>query len=223
METANVTLQGAGWLINPQKPAHTFTPEDFDEEQRMMMDMCLQFLQAEVDPILDRIDQLEPGLMPSLMEKAGEMGMLGISVPEQYTGLGKDFISSIIVAEGLGGGHSFSVGVSAHTCIGTLPILYFGTEAQKQKYIPNLASGKWKGSYGLTEPNSGSDALSAKSTAKLSEDGKHYILNGQKCWITNGGFADIYTVFAKIDGVHFTAFILERGMEGFTQGPEEKK
>ncbi len=223
METVNTVLKGAGWLIHPQVPSSTFIPEDFDEEQRMMMDMCLQFLQSEVDPILDRIDQLEPGLMPSLMEKAGEMGMLGISVPEQYTGLGKDFISSIIVAEGLGGGHSFTVAVSAHTCIGTLPILYFGTEAQKQKYIPNLASGKWKGSYGLTEPNSGSDALSAKSTAKLSEDGKHYILNGQKCWITNGGFADVYTVFAKIDGVDFTAFILERGMEGFTQGQEEKK
>lgn len=223
METTNVILKGASWLINPQLPAHSFTPEDFDEEQRMMMDMCLQFLQAEVDPLLDRIDQLEPGLMPSLMEKAGELGMLGISVPEQYTGLGKDFISSIVVAEGLGGGHSFSVAISAHTCIGTLPILYFGTEAQKQKYIPNLASGKWKGAYGLTEPNSGSDALSAKSTAKLSDDGKHYILNGQKCWITNGGFADVYTVFAKIDGVHFTAFILERGMDGFTQGQEEKK
>ncbi|MEY3351320.1 MAG: hypothetical protein RIQ50_1431, partial [Bacteroidota bacterium] len=122
-----------------------------------------------------------------------------------------------------GAGHSFSVGQSAHTCIGTLPILYFGTDAQKEKYMPKLASGEWKGSYGLTEPNSGSDALSAKSTAKLSDDGKHYILNGQKCWITNGGFADVYTVFAKIDGQHFTAFILERGMEGFTQGPEEHK
>jgi alkylation response protein AidB-like acyl-CoA dehydrogenase len=185
--------------------------------------MCHQFLEAEINPLLDRIDKLEPGLMPKLMEKAGEMGLLGISIPEQYGGLGKDFISAIIVAEGLGAGHSFSVGQSAHTCIGTLPILYFGTDAQKDKYIPNLASGVWKGAYGLTEPNSGSDALGAKSTAKLSEDGKHYILNGQKCWITNGGFADVYTVFAKIDGVHFTAFILERGMEGFTQGPEEHK
>jgi alkylation response protein AidB-like acyl-CoA dehydrogenase len=189
----------------------------------MMMDMCHQFLETEINPLLDRIDKLEPGLMPSLMEKAGEMGLLGVSIPESYGGLGKDFMSAIIVAEGLGAGHSFSVGQSAHTCIGTLPILYFGTDAQKDKYIPNLASGVWKGAYGLTEPNSGSDALGAKSTAKLTEDGKHYILNGQKCWITNGGFADVYTVFAKIDGVHFTAFILERGMEGFTQGPEEHK
>jgi alkylation response protein AidB-like acyl-CoA dehydrogenase len=128
-----------------------------------------------------------------------------------------------LVNEGLGGGFSFSVAVAAHTGIGTLPILYFGTEDQKQKYIPKLASGEWKASYGLTEPNSGSDALSVKSSAVLSEDGNHYILNGQKCWITNGGFADIFTVFAKIDGDKFTAFILEKGMEGFTQGPEEHK
>jgi alkylation response protein AidB-like acyl-CoA dehydrogenase len=226
METANKKLQvmkGGGSLTIESLPSETFIPEDFTEEQKMMMDMCHQFLETEINPLLDRIDKLEPGLMPSLMEKAGEMGLLGVSIPESYGGLGKDFMSAIIVAEGLGAGHSFSVGQSAHTCIGTLPILYFGTDAQKDKYIPNLASGVWKGAYGLTEPNSGSDALGAKSTAKLTEDGKHYILNGQKCWITNGGFADVYTVFAKIDGVHFTAFILERGMEGFTQGPEEHK
>jgi alkylation response protein AidB-like acyl-CoA dehydrogenase len=161
--------------------------------------------------------------MSSLMEKAGEQGLLGASIPEEFEGLGKDFITSTIVNEGLGGGHSFSVAVAAHTGIGTLPILYFGTPEQKSRYIPKLASGTWKGAYGLTEPNSGSDALSAKTTAKLSEDGTHYILNGQKCWITNGGFADVYTVFAKIDGDKFTAFIVERGMEGFTQGPEEDK
>ena len=185
--------------------------------------MCHQFIEAEITPLVERIDKLEPGLMPSLMQKAGELGLLGISIPEQYNGLGKEFTSSVIVAESLGAGHSFSVAMSAHTGIGTLPILYFGTEAQKSKYIPKLATGEWKGAYGLTEPNSGSDALSAKTTAKLSEDGKHYLLNGQKCWITNGGFADVYTVFAKIDGVQFTGFILERGMEGFTQGPEEHK
>lgn len=226
METAQhpqSLMKGAGWLITEAAPAATFIPEDFTEEQKMMMDLCHQFLHTEIDPLLDRIDKLEPGLMPSLMEKAGELGLLGISIPEQYGGLGKEFMSAILVAEGVGAGHSFSVAVSAHTCIGTLPILYFGTEAQKEKYIPHLASGQWKGAYGLTEPNSGSDALSAKSTAKLSEDGKHYILNGQKCWITNGGFADVYTVFAKVDGTQFTAFILERGMEGFTQGPEEHK
>ena len=226
METTNKkpqAIKGGGSLTVESLPAETFIPEDFTEEQKMMMEMCDQFLVAEINPLLDRIDKLEPGLMPSLMGKAGEMGMLGVAIPEQYGGLGKEFITSIIMAEGLGAGHSFSVAFGAHTGIGTLPILYFGTDAQKEKYIPNLASGVWKGAYGLTEPNSGSDALGAKSTAKLTEDGKHYILNGQKCWITNGGFADVYTVFAKVDGVQFTCFILERGMEGFTQGPEEHK
>jgi len=226
METTKPTahaMKGAGWLLTEESPASTFIPEDFNEEQQMMMEMCHQFISAEITPLVEKIDQLEPGLMPSLMEKAGELGLLGISIPEQYNGLGKEFTSSVIVAESLGAGHSFSVAMSAHTGIGTLPILYFGTEEQKSKYIPKLASGEWKGAYGLTEPNSGSDALSAKTTATLSEDGKHYILNGQKCWITNGGFADVYTVFAKIDGFQFTGFILERGMEGFTQGPEEHK
>lgn len=216
-------LKGGEWLIKESNPFNTFTPEDFNEEQRMVMDMCQQFLQTEVLPIVERIDKLEPGLMPSLLEKAGEQGLLSTSFPEEYGGLNKDFITSTIVNEGLGGGHSFSVAIAAHTGIGTLPILYFGTEAQKQKYIPKLASGEWKGAYGLTEPNSGSDALGAKTTAKLSDDGKYYILNGQKCWITNGGFADVYTVFAKIDGDKFTGFIVERGMEGFTQGAEEHK
>ncbi len=225
MEATNkaTALQGGEWIIKESNPYETFIPEDFNEEQTMVMDMCQQFLQSEVLPIVNRIDQLEPGLMPSLLEKAGEQGLLSTSFPEAYGGLGKDFITSTIVNEGLGGGHSFSVAVAAHTGIGSLPILYFGTEAQKQQFIPKLASGEWKGAYGLTEPNSGSDALGAKTTAKLSEDGKFYILNGQKCWITNGGFADVYTVFAKIDGDKFTGFIIQRGTEGFTQGPEEHK
>lgn len=220
--TANA-LKGGEWLIKESNPFDTFIPEDFDEEQKMVMDMCTQFLDTEVYPVLERIDKLEPGLMPSLVEKAGEQGLLSTSMPEEYGGLGKDFITSTIVNEGLGGGHSFSVAIAAHTGIGTLPILYFGNEAQKQKYIPKLASGEWKGAYGLTEPNSGSDALGAKTTATLSADGKYYLLNGQKCWITNGGFADVYTVFAKVDGDKFTGFIVDRGTEGFTQGPEEHK
>ena len=220
---ARNAVQGGEWLVKESNPFETFIPEDFDEEQQMVMEMCAQFLDTEVLPVIDRIDKLEPGLMPSLLEKAGEQGLLGTVLPEEYGGLGKDFITSTIVNEGLGGGYSFSVAVAAHTGIGTLPILYFGTDEQKQKYIPKLASGEWKGSYGLTEPNSGSDALGAKTTAKLSEDGKYYLLNGQKCWITNGGFADVYTVFAKIDGDKFTGFIVERGYEGFTQGPEEHK
>jgi len=220
---ATTSLKGGEWLIKESNAFETFTPEDFNEEQRMVKEMCLQFLTTEVHPIVDRIDKLEPGLMPSLMVKAGEQGLLGASIPEAYGGLGKDFITSTLVNEGLGGGYSFSVAVAAHTGIGTLPILYFGTDEQKQKYIPKLATGEWKGAYGLTEPNSGSDALGAKTAAVLSTDGKYYILNGQKCWITNGGFADVYTVFAKIDGDKFSAFIVERGFEGFTQGPEEHK
>ena len=217
------TLKGGEWLIKESTPSETYIPEDFNEEQKMVLEMCNSFLDTEVSPNLERIDNLEKGLMPSLMDKAGEQGLLGTSIPEEYGGLGKDFITATLVNEGLGGGHSFSVAIAAHTGIGTLPILYFGTAEQKAKYIPKLATGEWKGAYGLTEPNSGSDALGAKTTAKLSSDGKHYIVNGQKCWITNGGFADVYTVFAKVDGDKFTAFIIERGFEGFTQGPEEHK
>jgi alkylation response protein AidB-like acyl-CoA dehydrogenase len=217
------TLKGGEWLVKESSPFETFIPEDYNEEQQMVKDMCASFLESEVLPVIDRVDKLEPGLMPSLLTKAGEQGLLGVSIPEELGGLGKEFITSCLVSEALGGGFSFSVAVSAHMGIGTLPILYFGTEEQKQKYVPKLASGEWKGSYGLTEPNSGSDALGAKTTARLSEDGKHYLLNGQKCWITNGGFADVYTVFAKIEGDKFTAFIVERGFEGFTQGAEEHK
>jgi alkylation response protein AidB-like acyl-CoA dehydrogenase len=220
---SKTVLKGGEWLIKESKPSDTFTPEDFSEEQKMIRDMCSQYLQAEVVPLLDRIDNLEPGLMRSLVERAGEQGMLAVSFPEEYGGMGKDFVTSTIINDYLGAGHSFSVAIAAHTGIGTLPILYFGNEEQKQKYIPKLISGEWIGAYGLTEPNSGSDALSAKTSARLSDDGKYYLLNGQKCWITNGGFADIYTVFAKIDGDKFTAFIIERGFEGFTQGPEEHK
>ena len=226
MSTATATktvLKGGEWLVKESSPFETFIPEEFNEEQLMIKDMCNQFLNAEVYPILDRIDKLEPGLMKSLVTKAGEQGLLSVSFPEEYGGLGKDFITSTIVNEYLGAGHSFSVAIAAHTGIGTLPILYFGTPEQKQKFIPKLITGEWAGAYGLTEPNSGSDALGAKTSAKLSADGKYYILNGQKCWITNGGFAQVYTVFAKVDGDKFTAFIIERGTEGFTQGPEEQK
>lgn len=224
------TIKGGEWLIKESKPENIFTPEEYNEEQKMIMEMCSSFLQNEVLPQIERIDNLEPGLMPSLLDKAGEQGLLGASIPEEFGGLGKDFVTSTLINEGLGGGFSFSVALAAHTGIGTLPILYFGTPEQKAKYIPKLATGEWKGSYGLTEPNSGSDALSAKTTAKLSDDGKYYLLNGQKCWITNGGFADVYTVFAKVDGDNlpagkagFTAFIVDRNTEGFAQGQEEHK
>ncbi len=222
VETKTI-LKGGEWLIKESNPSETFIPEDFNEEQHMILDMCRQFVKAEVFPVLERIDKLEPGLMRSLLTKAGEQGLMATAMPEEYGGIAKDFVTSTIINEGLGDAFSFSVAISAHTGIGTLPILYFGTEEQKQKYLPKLASGEWIGAYGLTEPTSGSDALGAKTAARLSDDKKYYLLNGQKCWITNGGFADVYTVFAKVDGDKFTGFIIERGFEGFTQGPEEHK
>ncbi len=220
--TTSTKLKGGEWLIKESNPFETFIPEDFSEEQQMIKDTCASFIDTEIMPNVEKIDK-DPTLMPGFMEKAGELGMMGISIPEEFGGLAKDFVTATVVGETMGAGHSFSVAHAAHCGIGTLPILYFGTEEQKKKYIPKLGSSEWKGAYGLTEPNSGSDALGAKTTAKISDDGKYYILNGQKCWITNGGFADIYTVFAKIDGKDFTGFIIERGMEGFTQGPEEHK
>lgn len=185
MEAAiKTTLKGGEWLVKESNPADTFIPEEFKEEQKMIRDMCDQFLKTEVMPNVERMDKMEPGYMRSLVEKAGGQGMLAVAFPEEYGGLGKDFVTSTIVSEYLGAGHSFSVAISAHTGIGTLPILYFGNEEQKQKYLPKLVSGEWVGAYGLTEPNSGSDALGAKTTAVVSDDGKHYLLNGQKVWIS---------------------------------------
>ncbi len=220
---ATAGIQGGGFLINPSTPERTFTPEDFNEEQLMVAEMCDEFLDKEVLPHLVALDQHEEGLMPKLVEQAGELGLLGAAFPEKYNGLGKDFVTATLINERLGGGHSFAVAMAAHNGIGSLPILYFGTEEQKEKYMPKLATGEMKGAYALTEPGSGSDALGAKTTAKLSEDGKHYILNGQKIWITNAGFADVFTVFAKVDGDKFTAFIVEKGAPGLSLGEEEHK
>ncbi len=221
--TATVAIAGGAFLIQPSSAEGTFTPEDFSEEQRAIAQMCQEFLSKEVMPNLVAIDAQEEGLMPRLLEKSGELGLLGAAFPTEFGGLGEDFVTSCIITESLGAGHSFPVAVTAHNGIGSLPILYFGTEAQKQKYIPKLATGEMKGAYALTEPNSGSDALSAKTTATLSEDGKSYIINGQKIWITNAGFADVFTVFAKIDGKEFTAFIVEKGTPGLSLGAEEHK
>ncbi|MFN8690741.1 MAG: acyl-CoA dehydrogenase family protein, partial [Cyclobacteriaceae bacterium] len=213
------------FLIRETSAHDIFIPEEFTEEQRMIAQTCKDFLKQEVYPRLDEIDSMKhPELMPNLLDKAGELGLLGTSVPQELGGFGMDFNSTMLVAEVLGAGHSFAVAISAHTGIGTLPILYYGSEAQKKKYIPNLASGKWKAAYCLTEPDSGSDANSGKTKATLSADGKHYILNGQKMWITNGGFADVYVVFAKIDNdKNLTAFIVEKAFGGITMNEEEKK
>jgi alkylation response protein AidB-like acyl-CoA dehydrogenase len=225
METTDKkTIKGGEFLITETTYQDVFIPEEFDEEQQMIAQTCRDFLAAEINPILDRIDSQEEGLMPSLMDKAGELGILGVSIPEEFGGFGKNFNTSMLVADVCGAGHSFAVALSAHTGIGTLPILYYGNEAQKAKYIPKLGTGEWKASYCLTEPNSGSDANSGKTKAKLTEDGKHYVINGQKMWITNGGFADIFIVFAKIDDdKNLTAFIVEKEFGGITMNPEEHK
>ncbi len=217
-------IKGGEFLIRTTSPDDIFIPEQYDEEQKMIAQSSQDFLDQEVYPVLDRIDALEEGLMSSLLNKAGELGLCGISVPEELGGFGKSFVTSMLTAEVTGAGYSFAVALSAHTGIGTLPILYYGTDEQKEKYVPKLASGEWKGCYCLTEPGSGSDANSGKTKATLAEDGKHYIINGQKMWITNGGFADVLTVFAKVeDDEDLSAFILESGMEGITMNPEEKK
>jgi alkylation response protein AidB-like acyl-CoA dehydrogenase len=218
------TIKGGEFLITETTYQDVFIPEEFDEEQQMIAQTCRDFLAAEIHPILDRIDSQEEGLMPALMDKAGELGILGVSIPEEFGGFGKNFNTSMLVADVCGAGHSFAVALSAHTGIGTLPILYYGNEAQKAKYIPKLGTGEWKASYCLTEPNSGSDANSGKTKAKLTADGKHYVINGQKMWITNGGFADIFIVFAKIDDdKNLTAFIVEKDFGGITMNPEEHK
>lgn len=221
-EVKKSNIKGGEFLIRETSPEDVFIPEELNEEQKMIRDMANDFLDAEVIPKLEEIDKQQEGLVESLMGKAGELGLLATSIPEEYEGFGKDFNTSLLLTEVMGGGHSFAVALAAHTGIGTLPILYFGTEEQKKKYLPKLASGEWKASYCLTEPGSGSDALAAKTKAELSGDGKHYILNGQKMWITNAGFADIFIVFAQIDGDKFTGFIVEKG-EGLSLGNEEHK
>ncbi len=218
------TIKGGEFVIKETSYNDIFIPEEFDEEAQMIRQTCLDFLDTEVLNKLDAIDAQEEGLMESLLDKSGELGMLGVSIPEEYGGFGKSFNTSMLVADAVGGGFSFAVALSAHTGIGTLPILYYGNAEQKAKYIPKLATGEWKAAYCLTEPNSGSDANSGRTSAKLNAEGTHYLINGQKMWITNGGFADIFIVFAKIDDdKNLTAFIVEKDFGGITMNPEEHK
>ncbi|MCE3277907.1 MAG: fadE [Bacteroidetes bacterium] len=222
--TMSAAIKGGEFLIKETQAKDVFIPEEWNEEQQMIAQTCTDFLAQHVWPNLDRIDAQEEGLMVDLLNKAGELGLLGISIPEEFGGFGKDFTTSMLATEIMGAGHSFAVAISAHTGIGTLPILYYGNAEQKAKYIPKLSTGEWKAAYCLTEPSAGSDANSGKTRAVLSEDGKHYILNGQKMWITNGGFADIYTVFAKIDNDdNLSAFIVEKSFGGISLNPEEHK
>ncbi len=218
------TIKGGEFLIRESEAQDVFISEEFSEEQKMMAAATTNFIDKEITPLTDRIESLEEGLMPSLMGKAGEIGLLGVSVPEEYGGLGMSFTTGMLIADIMASAGSFSTAFGAHTGIGTLPILYYGTEDQKKKYLPLLASGEWKACYCLTEPDSGSDANSGKTKATLSHDGKHYIINGQKMWITNAGFADLLIIFAKIDNdKKLSAFIAERSWDGIDMNDEERK
>ena len=217
-------LKGGEFIVKETEAENVFIPEEFSEEQKMMAAATQDFIDMEILPITDRIESMEEGVMSGLMDKAGELGLLGVNIPEEYGGLGMSFNTGMLIADIMAAAGSFSTAYGAHTGIGTLPILYYGTEEQKKKYLPLLASGEWKACYCLTEPDAGSDANSGKTKAKLSDDGKHYIINGQKMWISNAGFADLLIVFAKIDDdKKLSAFIAERTWDGITMNDEEKK
>lgn len=218
------SLKGGEFLVKESNAQEVFIPEEFTEEQKMMAAATQDFINMEIIPNVDRIESMEEGMMSGLMTKAGELGLLGVNVPEEYGGLGMSFNTGMLIADIVASAGSFSTAYGAHTGIGTLPILYYGTEEQKKKYLPKLASGEWKACYCLTEPDAGSDANSGKTKAKLSDDGKHYIINGQKMWISNAGFADLLIVFGKIDDdKKLSAFIAERTWDGITMNDEEKK
>jgi alkylation response protein AidB-like acyl-CoA dehydrogenase len=217
-------LKGGEFLIkDPAGPESTFIPEEFNEEQQMIRDTVKDFLHSEIMPNLDRIEKQEEGLAPQLLEKMAELGLLGSHMPEQYGGMELDTNTNTLICDVFGPAASFTVSYAAHTGIGMLPILYFGDEAQKEKYLPRLINGELKAAYCLTEPSSGSDALAAKTRADLNDEGTHYVINGQKMWISNAGFADIFIVFAQIDGDKFTGFIVERNTPGISFGAEEQK
>jgi alkylation response protein AidB-like acyl-CoA dehydrogenase len=216
--------RGGAFLTQATPAERVFIPEEWSEEQRQLAQLCEDFLEKEIYPRLDEIDYGDPTqIMPELLRKAAELGLLGLTVPEEYGGLGMDFLTGMLFTEKMGPSHSFAVALLAHTGIGTLPILYFGTPEQKAKYLPKIVTGELFAAYCLTEPGSGSDALGARTKAIPSPDGKTYHLTGQKMWITNGGFADLFTVFAKVNGEQFTAFLVERSFPGVSVGAEEKK
>lgn len=225
MSTITKSIQGGEFLVRETQAQEIFIPEQFNEEQKMMAQACQDFIDTEITPRIDEIDSMKnPDLVPSIFKKAGELGLLGIAVPEEYGGMGMSFNTSMLIADIIGAAGSFSTTYGAHTGIGTLPILYYGTEDQKQKYLPKLATGEWAACYCLTEPDAGSDANSGKTKATLSADGKHYMITGQKMWISNAGFADLFIVFAKIEkDKNLTAFIVEKTFGGITMNEEEKK
>ncbi len=216
-------IKGGAFLIEDIEAERIFTPEDFTEEHKLMAKTTEEFVVNEVLPVIEDIEEHDFEKSVALLKQAGELGLLAVDVPEEYGGLGLDKISSSVITEKFSRAGSFSLSYGAHVGIGSLPIVLFGNEEQKQKYLPGLASGEKLAAYALTEPGSGSDALGAKTTAKLNAEGTHYVLNGEKQWITNAGFADVFVVYAKVDGEHFSAFIVEREFTGVSTGPEEKK
>jgi alkylation response protein AidB-like acyl-CoA dehydrogenase len=218
------TLKSGEFLVDEISFQDIFIPEEFNEEQLMIAQTCKDFLETEVYPNVEKTDAGDINLMKSILKKAGELGLMGIALPEEYNGFGQSFITQMLAAEKIGAGYSFSVAFMAHTGIGTLPIMYYGNAEQRQKYVTRLATGEYLGAYCLTEPGAGSDANAGKTKARLSEDGKYYILNGQKMWITNAGFADIQTVFAKIENDRvLSSFIVERNFPGVVVNPDEHK
>ena len=216
-------ISGGSFLIEPRDLADVFTPEDFSEQHQLIAQTAEDFANNEIVPAIDKIEHKEFSVTRDLLKKASDLGLCSVEVPEQYGGSDIDKVSAAIIADRMAKSGSFSVSFGGHSGIGTLPIVYFGTEAQKQKYLPKLASGEWVGAYALSESSSGSDALNCRARADLSADGKHYVLSGEKMWITNAGFADVFIVFAKVGGEKFTAFIIERGFPGFQIGAEEHK
>ena len=220
---SQVLNRGGSFLITSTSPEDVFTPADLTDDQRLIGQTAEEFVQKEILPNVPELEAHKEGLMAQMVKKAGEIGLLGGAIPEEYGGSGLDKISATVLAEKLAGYASFAVSHGGHAGIGTIPIVYFGTEAQKKKYLPKIASGELLSCYCLSEPQAGSDSLAARTRAVLSPDGKNWILNGQKMWITNGGFADVYVVFAKVDGEKFSCFIVERGTPGFSAGAEEKK
>lgn len=216
-------VKGGSFLIEERRPQDIFTPEDFTDEHRQIAKTTVEFTNNEVMPAAAEIEAKNFAVTRGLLRKAGELGLMAVDVPEAYGGLEMDKVTSALVAESMSKLASFSVAFSAHTGIGTLPFVWYGTPAQKQKYLPKLATGEWIGAYALSESSSASDAMNCRTRAVLSEDGRHYILNGEKMWITNSGFADVFTVFAKIDGEKFSAFVIDRDTPGFAVGAEEHK
>ncbi len=215
--------RGGSFLIETRTPQEVFTPEDLSPEQRQIAATAAQFAREEILPLADAVEAKEPGVMRGLLEKAAGLGFTSVEIPEEYGGMGMDKITSTVVTDNIAVLASFSTAFGAQTGIGTLPLVWYGTEEQKTKYLPRLASGEWAAAYALSEASSGSDAMNVRTRATLSEDGSHYLLNGEKMWITNCGFADLYTVFAKIDGAKFSAFLVERTFPGVKVGAEEHK